>query len=112
VRALRASGGGARGALWPQVVSDVTGLPQRHLHESAGASYGDALLAAVAAGRADLSTTWAEPAGEVLPDERPAALYDELYRVYRDLYLASKPQAHALAALQRSGNGLDGVSRG
>ena len=31
VEALRASGGGARGGLWPAVVSDVTGLPQRSL---------------------------------------------------------------------------------
>ena len=99
ISTLRASGGGARGG-WPQVVSDVTGLPQRRLGELAGAALGDALLAAVAAGEAGLGTVWATDAGEVEPRAQTAALYGELYGLYRELYPATSRQMHALAAVQ------------
>ncbi len=101
VEALRASGGGARGGLWPAVVSDVTGLPQRSLEEGVGASYGDALLAAIALGEADLTTSWARFAEQAAPHPETAPLYDELYGLYRGLYPATAAQAHALARLQR-----------
>ena len=45
VRAV-AVGGGSRGSLWPQTVSDITALDQEIPVETVGASYGDALLAA------------------------------------------------------------------
>jgi xylulokinase len=102
---LRASGGGARGRLWPQIVSDVTQLPQVRLAGHAGAAYGDALLAAIAAGAAGLDTAWAAVADRVAPDPAAAALYDELYGLYRQLYPATASQAHTLAALQRRANG-------
>lgn len=104
VGALRASGGGARGDLWPQIVCDVTGLPQARLAGHAGAAYGDALLAAIAAGAAGLDTDWAAAATGFTPDPAAAPLYDELYGLYRELYPATASQAHALAALQRHAN--------
>ncbi len=107
IGALRASGGGARGRLWPQIVSDVTQLPQESLAETAGAAYGDALLAAIAAGAAGLDTVWAAAAMRFAPDPTCAALYDELYGLYRQLYPATASQAHALALLQRRANGRE-----
>ena len=107
IGALRASGGGARGGLWPQIVSDVTQLPQVRLAGHAGAAYGDALLAAIAAGAAGLDTAWAAVADRVAPDPGATALYDELYGLYRQLYPATASQAHALAALQRRANGRE-----
>jgi xylulokinase len=101
IGALRASGGGARGRLWPQIVSDVTRLPQETLAEHAGAAYGDALLAAIATEAARLDTVWAANGERFTPDPATAALYDELFGVYRELYRATVGQAHTLATLQR-----------
>jgi xylulokinase len=89
-----AVGGGARTPLWPQIVSDVTGLPQDLPHETVGAAYGTAMLAAGDRG------TWARTAATVTPDDEHRRTYDEQYRIFRDLYPATKAQAHALAALQ------------
>ncbi len=47
-----AVGGGTKGGLWTQMVSDVTGREQEIPGVTIGASYGDALLAAIAAGLA------------------------------------------------------------
>ncbi len=46
---LVAIGGGTKGGLWTQIVSDVTGKTQELPYETIGASYGDAWLAARAA---------------------------------------------------------------
>jgi xylulokinase len=112
IGALRASGGGARGPLWPQIVSDVTQLPQQGLAETAGAAYGDALLAAIATGAAGLDTVWAAAATRFTPDAALAARYDELYGLYRQLYPATASQAHALAAYQRRTNALEASEAG
>ena len=63
VARLRSSGGGAAGALWPQIVSDVTGLAQDVRVGPSRAGVGAALLAAVAAGAASLQTTVASADG-------------------------------------------------
>jgi len=105
---LRASGGGARDGLWPGIVSDVTGLPQSRLAADAGlatgAAAGSALLAAIALGEADLDTSWARPEELRPPAPQTAPLYEELYGLYRELYPATREQAHALARLQRRGD--------
>jgi xylulokinase len=91
-----AVGGGASGALWPQIVSDVTGRAQDIPAQTIGASYGDALLAAVAAGLVPAGTDWTKIAGIVVPRPEFAALYDERYGVYRDLFTATRPLADRL----------------
>jgi xylulokinase len=108
ISALRASGGGARDELWPGIVRDVTGLPQRRLNAgtgmATGAAAGSALLAAIALGEADLETSWARPEELRPPAPETSPLYDELYGLYRELYPATREQAHALARLQRRGD--------
>ena len=47
---LVAIGGGASDALWLQICSDVTGLPQDVPAETIGAAFGDAYIAGMAAG--------------------------------------------------------------
>ena len=96
---LVASDAELKGVLWPQIVSDVTGLEQDVLEAPAVATVGAALLAAIAAGRADLATDWSGPRAVVAPDPDAAAAYDEPYRIYRELYPATKQQQHALADL-------------
>jgi xylulokinase len=100
VERVVAVGGGTQAALWTQIVSDVTGQPQQLPRETVGASYGDALLAAIAAGLATPDTDWNPVARMVEPDVTTAGVYDELYPVYRRLYESTREVAHELARMQ------------
>lgn len=96
---LVAVGGGTRTGLWTQIVSDVTGLPQDIPSVNVGASYGDARLAADAAG---VDTAGWNPVSRRLdPDTSVRALYDALYEEYRALYPALADTMHMLATLNR-----------
>ena len=99
-RRLVAVGGGTKGGLWTQTVSDVLGREQVLPTVTIGACYGDALLAARAAGLSD-GAGWNPPAGTVEPDPAAREVYDAMYAVYRDLYPATRDAAHALAAFSR-----------
>jgi xylulokinase len=100
-RRLVAVGGGTRGGLWTRVVSDVMGMAQELPALAIGASYGDAWLAGLASGFVEPSTDWTRIEARVEPSGENAGVYERLYRVYRDLYPATREQMHALAALQR-----------
>jgi xylulokinase len=96
VRRVVAVGGGTRGGLWTQIVSDITGLAQEVRQVSVGASYGDALLAAGLV--EDVSIEAWNPVGHVIePRPEAAAAYVELYDLYRRLYATTADIAHALA---------------
>jgi xylulokinase len=98
---LVAVGGGTKGGLWTQIVSDVTGRPQDLPEQTIGAAYGDSLLAARAVGLAEPDTDWSRIADTVEPDEENREIYDELYGIYRDLYPATREASHRLANLQK-----------
>lgn len=99
IRRIVGVGGGTQGGLWTQLVSDVTGRPQE-LHEVAiGASYGAAFLAARAVSDADIRS-WNPASTVVMPRTGLAEGYDELYRLYRELYPATAGIAHLLARRQ------------
>jgi xylulokinase len=99
-RRLVAVGGGTKGGLWTRIVSDVLGRAQIVPSITIGAAYGDALLAARAAGLSD-GEGWNPPADTVEPDPAAGKIYDALYELYRDLYPATRDAAHALAAFSR-----------
>ncbi|MFJ9707578.1 FGGY-family carbohydrate kinase [Streptomyces sp. NPDC101234] len=103
LRRLVAVGGGAR-TLWTRIVSDVTGRPQELPRHTIGAAYGDTFFAALGAGLAgpDDIDDWNPTVAVVEPDPGAGAVYDELYRLYLDLYPATREAAHALAARQRA----------
>jgi xylulokinase len=95
-RALRAVGGGARVPLWLQIKADVTKLPVEVPRETEATSRGAALIAAVAANwHADLDDAAAamvgKPAVVVEPRGEFAALYDDAYARYRQLFDALQP---------------------
>jgi xylulokinase len=92
-----AVGGGLRSPIWVQAVSDITGRPQLVPEQAIGASYGDALLAAIGVGVVPPETDWAKIAREVKPDPRNRDLYDEQYATWRELYPATRDQVHRLA---------------
>lgn len=98
---LVAVGGGTRGGLWTQIVSDVTGADQQVPGETIGAAFGDALLAAVAIGADPDVTRWNPVAGTVRPDPAAMGVYDRFYEQYRELYPSTLGITHFLAERQR-----------
>ena len=93
-------GGGVRGRLWPQIVTDVTRVEQDLPAVTIGASYGDALLAAIAADVVPPETRWDRVETTLVPDEERAARYDELYPIFRSLYERTRDEVHSLASFE------------
>jgi xylulokinase len=91
-------GGGLRSPIWAQAVSDVTGRTQLVPEQAIGASYGDALLAAIGVGLVSPDTDWAKIAREIKPDPGNHALYEDLYATWRELYPATRDVVHRLGA--------------
>jgi sugar (pentulose or hexulose) kinase len=75
-----AIGGGTKGGLWTQIVSDVTGITQELSNERIGASYGDALFAGRAAGLVGDYDDWEEVADTVTPNPANREVYEPALR--------------------------------
>ncbi len=102
LRRAVAVGGGTKSELLLQIVSDVTGIEQELPAQTIGAAYGDAFLAGLATGLVqmqDLESQWVRIARRFVPDPQRRELYQEYYRIYRDLYPHTKEDMHALAEL-------------
>ncbi|MBX3070329.1 MAG: FGGY-family carbohydrate kinase [Thermomicrobiales bacterium] len=101
-RRLVAVGGGAQNPVWMQIVSDVCEVPQVLPNQTIGACYGDAFLAGLASGvlpnRAALSD-WVTVREVIEPRAEHAALYGELYALYRELQTQTEGVLHALSRL-------------
>jgi xylulokinase len=95
-----AVGGGTQGGLWTQIVTDVTGREQLVPEQAIGASYGDALLAAIGVGLQPADTDWSVVRQPLAPDPKNRAVYDELYALYGQLYPETREIVHRLAQLQ------------
>jgi xylulokinase len=95
-----AVGGGTQGGLWTQIVTDVTGREQLVPEQAIGASYGDALLAAIGVGLQPADTDWSVVRQPLAPDPKNRAVYDELYALYGQLYPGTREIVHRLARLQ------------
>ena len=101
VSQIRVTGGGARSALWRQILADVLQTELVTVNSEEGAAFGAALLAATGTGvfsdvpgacRQVIQIT-----GRTVPGEAAAA-YQEPYRVYQQLYPALRTAFHALGA--------------
>jgi xylulokinase len=101
---LVAVGGGTKGGLWTQIVSDVIDEPQELPKQTIGAAYGNALLAGVGSGVIEPDTDWSSIAETIEPNPNNREVYDELYTLYKDLYSATRDTVHALAAVQKQGD--------
>jgi xylulokinase len=99
---LVAVGGGTQGGLWTQIVTDVTGRPQEIPAQTIGASYGDALMAAIGVGLTPPETDWTARAKTVEPRPQTRQVYDDLYQRYAELYPVTRPIVHYLAQLQEA----------
>ena len=100
---VRVSGGGARSALWRQILADVLETELVTVNTTEGAAYGAALLAGVGAGLwPDVDTacdTTIQVIDHVAPRSEQAARYNSYYRIYRGLYGTLKPTFDELTAL-------------
>jgi xylulokinase len=103
VEQVRATGGGARSALWIELQADVYGVPIHRTTADEGPAYGTALLAGVAAGiynNVEEACSTVRLRDEVTePDPERTRIYDELYEVHRSLYPATREVMHRLAEL-------------
>ena len=108
---LVAVGGGTKGGLWTQIVSDVIGEVQELPEQTVGAAYGAALLAGIASGLVEEEADWSRIVATVDPDPENREVYEELYAIYKDLYPATRDQVHALAKMQtQAGEGAEGAT--
>ncbi len=95
-REVRASGGGAKSALWRQILADVLNAPLTSASTTEGAAYGGAVLAAVGAGLyPDVPSACAAmitTSGKTTPWQPDA--YMQAYTLYRGLYPALEETFH------------------
>ncbi len=103
VEDVRATGGGARSALWRELQADVYGTPVRRTVADEGPAYGAALLAGVASGTyadVDEASSVVELREEVTePEPERIKTYEEQYEVYRSLYPATRSAMSRLTEL-------------
>jgi xylulokinase len=100
-RRVVAVGGGTQGDLWPQIVSDVTGLEQAIPTVTVGASFGAAFLAAGLTLAPDIAT-WNPIVRLITPNADAAQTYNDLYTLYLNLYPATRAISHRLAQFQHA----------
>jgi len=98
---IYAVGGGTKNRVWAQATSDISGRAQIVRQKTIGASYGDAFLAAMAVGdaRAADIETWNPVAGSFAPNPALRERYAKLYRVFRELYPATRQSMAALDSI-------------
>ena len=103
VKAVRASGGGARSPFWRQMLADVFDKPIATLETQEGSAYGVALLAMVGTG---LFSTVREACEATIrevsrtnPQPQAAAAYARRYPVFRSLYPALREAFRGIASL-------------
>lgn len=102
---LVAVGGGTKNALWVQLVSDVTGVPQEIPERTIGAALGDAFLAGLASGLipdlAALDRDWVRIVDRIEPNLDHAERYEAMYHLYLELYEGTKDTIHQLVKIDR-----------
>jgi xylulokinase len=100
---VRVTGGGARSALWRQILADTFNTELVTVKTTEGAAYGAAILAGVGAGAwSDVDAACeatVQLSGSTRPEPQGVAFYERAYRLYRQLYPALKEISHGLADL-------------
>ena len=94
VRQVRASGGGARSALWRQMQADVFGKKVVTINTEQGPAYGVALLAAVGAGEfgniSEACAATIKGGSETSVDRARKRRYDKCFPLFQELYQSLK----------------------
>ena len=94
LKRLVATGGGARSALWRQIVSDITGVRQEYLPDADG-PLGCAYMAGLAIGWFKdfdvLKNDWVKVSAVIEPNLEAKEVYDHYYTLYAELHQALEP---------------------
>lgn len=106
---IRSVGGGARSSLWNQIKADILGLPVLVPRTNTGGAGGAAMVAGIGLG---LFKNIDEALGNMIqintrfePDKNNHRLYNELYRIFRDIYHNLREDFDRIAAVrERIGN--------
>jgi len=100
---VRISGGGAKSALWRQILADVLGAELAMVNTTEGAAYGAAILAGVGVGEwPDVETACSglvRTVQRVAPDIKTMPPYSKLHREYRKLYPILKDSFKGLSGV-------------
>lgn len=101
IQQVRVSGGGAKSALWRQILADVLGAELVTVNTTEGAAFGAALLAGVGAevwnNVNDACDQVVHVTGATQPAQNRIELYNSHYSDYRNLYPALKPTFDSVA---------------
>jgi xylulokinase len=101
---VRVMGGGARSAVWKQILADITGRPHVTLNVDEGPAYGAALLAGVSQGVwssiEEACSAALVPGQPVSPNPSDHSAYRSLHEFYTSLYTSLKDRFEALGDLQ------------
>ena len=105
VKQIRASGGGARSALWRQMQADVLGKTVVSMAADEGPAYGVALLAAVGAGEFASVAEACDATVKTKRQTRPAAaarrVYEKGFPLYQQLYQSLRVDFKKIASLSQ-----------
>lgn len=103
VSEVRASGGGARSAVWRQILADTGRAPMVTINVDEGPSYGAAILASVAAGMygrvEEACDAIIHEVARVEPNPKTLATYDAYFKEYQAAYQALAPSFKRIAHL-------------
>lgn len=87
------AGGGAKSAVWRQIVADVFGMPVQPLLTSEQSALGAVLLAGGGVGLLDIAAAarqWAQLGPATAPDPGRHAFYRERFAAFQDLYARNR----------------------
>jgi xylulokinase len=99
IKKIVAVGGGAKNHVWMQIIADVINMPLLITEISIGASYGDALMAALGGGRfknfSELEDI-IKVKKRILPNQKNYAKYKFYRKIYDELYKKNKALMHKI----------------
>lgn len=102
-QAMMACGGGAKSAVWRQMLADMYGCPVQTIRAKEGPALGAAILAGVGAGVfpdvVSACEHLIEPDEICRPDAAAHAYYEKGHKLYQKLYTALKDSFEDLATL-------------
>jgi xylulokinase len=106
---LRSVGGGTRSHLWNQIKADILGVPVLLPEASVGAPFGDAILVGMGLGLypdvCKALATMVKPKTRYEPNMENHARYQEIYRIFRNIYEHLRRDFDDAAALTGSPKG-------
>ena len=98
IKEITAIGGGVKNLSWMQIMSDISGLNQRIMEKNEGASFGDAMLAALGTGVKTLDEikNWNKTVHLIKPNPRNREKYDKGKKLFKRLYEENKDLMHSM----------------